>query len=288
MSTSLGYKAFQGVLRATRYRNHMPKDAAKGNTRDMLPKGKWAKRWRREEFEGRAVWLCDPAGGPTDRVYVHLHGGGYVYGIQSLHYMALGELSDHAGMTVIMPDYPLPPVAKAREIIGWADRHFASAVECYGLANVSLGGDSAGANLALAVLQMRSARGEPQPETNILWSPWLDLTGPREFTKEDDYEALITPFGLEPAVTGYVGDMDRNDPLISPLGADIDALPPMHIVSGGKDILHHDGVAFAERARAAGKLASLTLEPDYGHYWMFYPVKDRHRTLREIAGMLAG
>ena len=288
MSTSLGYKAFQGVLRATRYRNRMPKDAARGHQRNMLPKGQWAKRWRKEAFEGRAVWICDPSGGPTERVYIHLHGGGYVYGIQSLHYMALGELADHAEMTVIMPDYPLPPDAQARDIIGWADRHFACAVDCYWLENVSLGGDSAGANLALAVLQRRASRGEPQPEINILWSPWLDLTGPREFTKDDDYEALITPFGLEPAVRGYLGDMDRNDPLISPIGADMGMLPPMHIVSGGQDILHDDGVAFADRARAAGKLASLTVEPDYGHYWMFYPVKDRHRTLREIGAMLAG
>ena len=290
MGTSFRYKAMQGILRATRYRNIMPKDAARGNQRNMEPKGRLARRWERSEWDGRAVWTCHPEAGPAERVYVHQHGGGYVYGIQKLHYMSLSELADHAGVSVIMPDYPLPPDARAPEIMDWADRHFASVVESHGLSNVALGGCSAGGNLALAILQRRAARGEANPETVVLWSPWVDLTeAETPPTKADDYEALITPFGLEPAVGAYLGDsgLDRADPLVSPERMAFDGIPPLHIVTGEKDILFPSIERFAARARDAGKLGHYVTEPEYGHYWMFYPVPDRHPTLKRIAEWLA-
>jgi acetyl esterase/lipase len=289
MSASFGYKALQALLRLTRFRNKMIVDAKRGEQRNMLPRGKQAKRWERSEFDGRAVWLCHPTSGPSKQVYVHEHGGGYVYGLQSIYYQSLQEVADHAGLTVILPDYPLPPQSHAPDIIDWADRHFASVIHCYGLNNVALGGCSAGGNLALAVLQRRASRGEDNPERVVLWSPWLDL---REAdappTKADDYEALITPFGLEPAVAAYRGEsgMDRSDPLISPLLADLTNLPTLNIITGQQDILHPAIVEFAEKAKAAGKLGTYISEPDYGHYWMFYPVKDRHKTLKQIAALL--
>jgi monoterpene epsilon-lactone hydrolase len=290
MATTLRYKALQGFFRATRYRNNMIKDAAKGEQRNALPKGKQAARWERTEFEGRSVWTCHPKTGATDRVYVHQHGGGYVYGIAAIHYMSLQELADHAGMTVIMPDYPLPPQARAPEILEWSDRQFSSVVDHYGLDKVALGGCSAGGNMTLALLQRRIARGEGNPEIITLWSPWLDLT-PADTapTKADDTEALITPFGLEPAVRTYLGQsgMDRSDPVISPLFADLSAMPTLNIITGEQDILYPSIVEFAEKAKTVGKLGQYIAEPDYGHYWMFYPVPDRHRTLKQIAGMLA-
>ena len=290
MGTSLGYKLLQGFFRLTRYRNNMIKDAAKGNQRNALPKGKQAKRWEKAEFDGRAVWMCHPLRGETQRVYVHQHGGGYVYGIQPIHYMSLQELADHAQMTVIMPDYPLPPQAHAPDVMDWADRHFSSVVECYGLDNVSLGGCSAGGNLSLAILQRRAGRGEEQPETVILWSPWLDLTPlDTPATKADDHEALITPFGLEPAVKAYLGEsnLSREHPEISPMGADLTLMPTLHIVAGQQDILWPSISEFAEKLKTADKLGQFIAEPDYGHYWMFYPVKDRHKTLKQIAGLLS-
>ena len=80
--------------------------------------------------------------------------------------------------------------------------------------------------------------------------------------------------------------MDRDDPLISPALADISKLPEVHIITGEQDILFPEISEFVGKAKAAGKLASLISEPEYGHYWMFYPVPDRHKTLKQIAAIL--
>ena len=289
MSTSFAYKAMQGAMRLLKTRNRMLKDTERGEQRSERPKGKLARRWERSDFDGRAVWTCHPPEGPTKRVYVHQHGGGFVYGLLNLHFMSLSEVAFHAGMTVILPDYPLPPQSHAPEIMDWADWHFSSVVEQFGLENVSLGGCSAGGNLAMAILQKRARRGEGNPETVILWSPWLKLTeAETPPTKADDYEAVITPFGLEPAVKAYLGDsgMDRADPLISPLFADLKALPTLNIVTGAKDILYPSISTFADQAKDADRLGHYVVEPDYGHYWMFYPVKDRRPTLKQISSWL--
>ena len=63
-------------------------------------------------------------------------------------------------------------------------------------------------------------------------------------------------------------------------------LPPVHVLTGMKDLLFTDIEIFSQRLKDAGKLASYRAEPKYGHYWMFYPVPDRHKTLGDMADLL--
>ncbi|WP_409433556.1 alpha/beta hydrolase fold domain-containing protein [Litorimonas sp. RW-G-Af-16] len=283
--TSLRYKMMQGFLRATRFRFRMLRDAKINNPRYTTPRGNTAKRYTRTEFEGHAVWTVHPKSGPTERVYVHEHGGGYVYAITDVHWGPIAELAEQAGITIIMPEYPLPPVSTT-DIHDWACRHYASVSQTYGAENVWLGGDSAGGNLALVIAQ-KLAGSEAAPRNPlVLWSPWVNLTPLESISKDDDYEALITPYGLEPAVSQYAPNWDRTNPLISPTFADLSTLPAMHIITGGRDILHPQIMEFSAKLKAAGKLAGEIIAHEYGHYWMFYPVPDRHKTLRQIADIL--
>jgi len=145
--TSLRYKFAQAILRATNYRDNMLKDLTRGHARHTRPRKKYASRFARTEFDGQAVWTCAPNSNPTGKVYVHIHGGGFVYGLQAGHYMSLCELADKSGSIVVVPDYPLPPISAA-DMGDWSLRQYLSVVEQYGQENVSLGGCSAGANMA--------------------------------------------------------------------------------------------------------------------------------------------
>ena len=283
--TSLRYKLIQTLLRATNFRDSMLKDLKRGNPRHMKPQGKYAQHFTRHEFDGQAVWICTPKSNPSGKAYVHLHGGGFVYGLQAGHYMSLSELADKSGAVVILPDYPLPPVSAA-DIGDWCLRQYLNAAEDYGQDNVYLGGCSAGANLAMVVSQLLTARGLPQPVHIQLWSPWLDLYTKRDLTPKENNEALITADALIPARENYAQNRDLKDPLISPAFMDLNGLPPVHILTGQKDILFKDIDIFAQRLKAAANLGDYRIEPPYGHYWMFYPVPDRHRSLTHMAGLL--
>lgn len=283
--TSLRYKLVQSVLRATKFRDNMLKDLARGYARHMKPRGKYASRFERTEFDGQAVWICTPKTTPSGKAYVHIHGGGFVYGLQAGHYMSLCEFADKSGAVVILPDYPLPPMPAAN-IGDWCLRQYLNIVEGYGQDNVYLGGCSAGANLALVVSQLLTARGLPQPNHIQLWSPWLDLYTKRDLTPKENNETIITADALIPARENYAQNRDLQDPLISPAFMDLDDLPPVHILTGQEDVLFNDIDIFAKRLKASGKLKSYRVEPPYGHYWMFYPVPDRHKTLHAMADLL--
>ena len=70
-------------------------------------------RWEKSKFQDRNIWTCRPAEQRSDHVYVHQHGGGYVVGLLPLQFETMTKLADMAGVTIIMPDYPLPPDSTA-------------------------------------------------------------------------------------------------------------------------------------------------------------------------------
>jgi len=283
--TSLRYKLAQGMLRATKFRDNMLKDLERGHARHMKPSAKLASRFEKTEFDGQTVWTCHPKSGATGKAYLHIHGGGFVYGLQAGHYMSLCELADMSEAVVIVPDYPLPPTSAA-DMGDWSLRQYLSIAKEYGQENISLGGCSAGANLVLVVSQLLSTGGHAQPNHIQLWSPWLDLYTKRDLTPKENNETIITADALIPARENYAQGRDLQDPLISPAFMDISNLPPTHILTGGKDVLFTDIDIFAQRLKAASKLTSYRIEADYGHYWMFYPVPDRRPTLQAMADLL--
>lgn len=285
--TTLKYKIIESFLRLTRFRNGLLKDLTNGNTRHARPKRRLAKRFQKSDFQEQAVWAIKDKYSKSDKVYVHFHGGAYVYGIQSAHYPTLAELADKSGVTVLIPDYPLPPVS-AEFIHKWSANYIDAVIAEHGLENVTIGGCSAGGNLALAVLQMRQRAGQPNPAECILWSPWVDLSHPETAKPNGDNEPLIGMKGLARAAQNFAKGHDLKDPLISPVYADLNGLSEFHIFTGAKDVLHPDIRRFATKAREAELLKTYQVEPEFGHYWMFYPTKDRHRTISETSDILRG
>lgn len=283
--TTLKYKLFESFLRLTRFRNGLLKDLANGNARHARPKRRLAKRFQLNDFQGQAVWTIKDKFSKSEKVYVHFHGGAYVYGIQSAHYPTLAELADKSGVTVIIPDYPLPPMS-AEQIHQWSADYMDAVIADHGIENVIIGGCSAGGNLALAILQIRRSLGQSIPAECILWSPWMDLSHPETAAPNGDREPLIGMKGIARAARNFAKGYDLKDPLISPVYADLNGLSEFHIFTGAKDILHPDITRFATKARETELLKTYQMEPEFGHYWMFYPTKDRHRTITETADIL--
>jgi len=63
----------------------------------------------------------------------------------------------------------------------------------------------------------------------------------------------------------YIEDKDRKNPLVSPLFADLQGLPPLLIHVGSSEILLDDSVRFAKRAKEAGVDVTLEIWEDMIH-----------------------
>jgi monoterpene epsilon-lactone hydrolase len=221
----------------------------------------------------RAITL-EPLSGAPERTVVYFHGGGYVSGSPPDRYLPLAAaVSLAANARVHVVDYRVAPehrfpaafedcLAAYRSVIGDGETDPQT---------VAVLGDSAGGNLALAV--MAAARDEklPLPACAAVISPFADLTfsGPSlELRKAAD--PYVTRELLESMAAEYLGGADPADPRCSSVFADLRDLPPLLIQVGEDEILFDDAARIRDAAQAAG--VDTTFQPwAHGiHVWPVY------------------
>ena len=124
--------------------------------------------------------------------------------------------------------------------------------------NIVIPGDSAGGNVAIALLRyISSPEGDslPSPLAALLWSPFVGLATQRNpeiidmhRNKRTDY---IMGFTLVWSVNAYVPkSIDPSNPWFSPLQHPFSTEVPLWIMVGGSEILYDTIVGFAGRMRS--------------------------------------
>jgi acetyl esterase/lipase len=154
-------------------------------------------------------------------------------------------------------------------------------------AEITVMGDSAGANLAAAVCLLARREAHAHIRRQIHIYPALDAT-------------LSTPSMTASAVarrdecnvfySHYVGAADRTDELISPLLADdLSDLPPCLIITADRDALRDDGRLYAARLRDANVPVRFTNYLGMPHGFLSMPrlCRAAPQALAEIADELA-
>jgi acetyl esterase len=194
--------------------------------------------------------------------HLTLHGGGWEFGsvTERIADAICRQRCAEAECVVVSVDYRLAP--EHRYPVPLDDCHTAL---CWTVAhadllgidpgNVSIGGSSAGGNLAAAVaLRCRDAGG-PALRFQLLEVPALDLT--RDLARETLTSGVL-PDVPQPEMFGatraYLHDpAQAREPLASPIfAADLRGLPPAHVMTAEFDMLRTEGERYAERLREAG------------------------------------
>ncbi len=230
------------------------------------------------------------AAGP---VLLHFHGGAFVAGSPRLSRAIVAQLAVHCRGDAFSVDYRLAP-----------EHPFPAAIEdaeaCYrGLAGdgvaperIVVTGESAGAALALAlaVKIKGGADARLQPGAIVLISPWLDLTLTGASLRNDPGADPALPAELmADARRLYVPDGRFDDPLASPLFADLAGLPPVFIQVGMREILLDDARRLAARLRHAGVAHRLDEWAGMHHVWHHAPfrIPEADRAFAAIARFVA-
>jgi monoterpene epsilon-lactone hydrolase len=214
-------------------------------------------------------WSTVP-GSDNSRVLLFLHGGGYCSGSVVSHRRMVSEAGRAGGVRTLAIGYRLAPenpfpAAFDDAVTAW---HF---LRRQGIAaeHIAIGGDSAGGGLSLAVaLKLHDDKAE-LPACIWLVSPWTDLTmsGSTLITK-DAVDPLIHKGYLCELADAYLGSaVDRKDPRVSPLFANLTGMPPMLIQVGSAETLLDDAVRLAAAAGGADVPATLEIWPHMIHAW---------------------
>jgi acetyl esterase/lipase len=194
-------------------------------------------------------------GGSASLTVVHFHGGGYCVGSPAEARDWAAHLSARAGCRVILPDYRLAPEHPYPAAVDDARAVMSAVAGEAGSGTVVLSGDSAGGGLALgAALTWPGTAGSAARLAGcILLSPWLDLTA--DWSADPDLarrDVILTPAWLEACARAYAPAADRGRPMVSPLHASLEGLPPLFIQFGTDDLVAPDAENLAVRAGAAG------------------------------------
>ena len=207
---------------------------------------------------------------PGDSAVLYLHGGAYCVGSPATHRAITSHLALASDATVFAIDYrmaPEHPFPAASDDALTAYRWLLE--NGYAPERVFIAGDSAGGGLTLATaLQIRD-QGLPAPGGLILLSPWVDLSLSRRNDPQQPDESMLSWPTLEHAAALYAGEQRRH-PLVSPLEADLDRLPPTLIIVGTDEILLGDSEALYGKMAAAGTSVRLSV---YHNMWHVFPIQ---------------
>jgi epsilon-lactone hydrolase len=173
-------------------------------------------------------WSIAP-GGDASRVLMFFHGGGYCSGSILSHRRMATEAGRAGGVRTLAvayrlaPEHPFP-AAYDDALTAWRRLR----KERYAAERIAVGGDSAGGGLTLALIGELKRLGEDLPACAWLVSPWTDLTmSGATLVSKSAVDPLIHRECLGELADAYAPtEMDRRDPRVSPLYADLTGLPP--------------------------------------------------------------
>jgi acetyl esterase len=206
-----------------------------------------------------------PGAGPSPAL-VFFHGGGWVVGDLDTHDVTCRSLTNQAACVTVSVDYRLAPehkfpaaVEDAFAATRWVADHAAElGVDA---ARLSVGGASAGGNLATVVSLMAREQDGPALVFQLLIYPVtdaaLDTPSARSVTS-DAYP--LNRADMEWFWGHYLrGEADRRDPRASPaLAASLAGLPPALVVTAEIDPLCDEGERYAQALTRAGGAAACT------------------------------
>jgi acetyl esterase/lipase len=225
------------------------------------------------------IWTFD---GNTTLVY-YLHGGAFVLGLNSLYYSMIGRLAKISKAKIVAPDYPLPPEHNVNEIHEWVKSRYIETIAKHNPNNIIIMGDSAGGNLAIALVDWIMTSELRKPSNLILLSPWVDLELKNPKLEANPSEQLLDKKDIQKAAIRFANGLDLKEPLISPLYHNNLKLPKTTMFSGDLDLLHDDIVRFSKK----NPKITLKITNHMPHVHMIMPTKEAKITLKQISNILS-
>jgi monoterpene epsilon-lactone hydrolase len=219
----------------------------------------------------RSEWLIPPQA-PADYALLYFHGGGWFMGSTRSCRSLVSHLAYSTQLRALSINYRLAPEhpfpAGLQDCISayeWLQQQGFSA------RRIIVAGDSAGGNLALAMLLALKQAGNPLPACCVALSPITDLTlTGKSINANLNKDPILSSIKSKHLFDDYITVHDPHEPLISPLYGDLHGLPPLLIHVGGHEPLLDDAVRFAERARAAGVDVELAVWPQMFHTFQMF------------------
>ncbi|HYK24871.1 MAG TPA: alpha/beta hydrolase [Steroidobacteraceae bacterium] len=217
------------------------------------------------------VRIIPPASGTPRGAYLHFHGGGLVFGSADQDDAMLERIANATGLAAVSVEYRLAPAhpypaawddCEAAAV--WLARNVATEL---GGSALAIGGESAGATLAVPVLvRMRDKHGFTGfRAANLSYGNYdTSMTPSQHWVGANRF--LIGTEDIRQCSNAYAPDVaQRRNPDMSALYAELSGMPPALFSVGTLDPFLDDSLFVYARWIAAGNEAELAVYPGAPH-----------------------
>ncbi len=213
----------------------------------------------------------------TDRpALIYLHGGGWTIFSLETHDRLMREYAARTGCKVVGVDFSLAPENKfpsqldeIEQVVTWLKVEGPRLGICP--ERLAIGGDSAGANLAMATCLRLRDRGLASPIRAMFLCYGAFEAGAPYSTHEIETDAsyLLTHEEMRGFWRNYLrGPADVSDPFACPLRADLHALPPAFMAIADWDVLLDENLSMAAKLKKAGVTVEAVVYPGTTHSFL--------------------
>eukprot|EP01065_Artemidia_motanka_P036749 TRINITY_DN4475_c0_g1_i2.p1 TRINITY_DN4475_c0_g1~~TRINITY_DN4475_c0_g1_i2.p1 ORF type:complete len:442 (+),score=141.93 TRINITY_DN4475_c0_g1_i2:54-1328(+) len=250
-----------------------------GTPAPMLPSGFTVQRVNDRATGVKGEWWTAkvPKGMEQPRrTIMYFHGGAYVLCRAKSERMIGAALLESTGhCRIFAADYRRPPADPFPAPLEDAVAAYTWLRKQVPADEIIVAGDSAGGNLALALLFRLQQLGVQQPAGALLFSPWVQM-----FPFETDSWGgnarwdYIAERNLVDLFAGlYLGSASDRDPFVAPCNAtaeQLSRLPPMWVSVGGAEVLRSSIQAFTDAASTAGASVEVFVGDGMPHVFQLF------------------
>ncbi|MFT6772519.1 MAG: acetyl esterase [Paracoccaceae bacterium] len=238
--------------------------------------------WRDIDFDGKVRVTPSPRVKATG-IYLHIHGGGWTIGSPAHHDRLNQELAAATGAAVVSvryrlaPEHPWPAgpddvMTAARWLIG-------NAMAEFGTDRIVIGGESAGAHLAAVALLRLRAEGLGGKIAGAVFNyGCFDMRMTASMRNWGPRQLVLSTPTVAWFADNFIPDVAvREDPIASPLLAELSGMPPALFQIGTMDPLIDDSLQMAARWTGAGLDARLAVYPGGVHAFDAFDLAISHQ-----------
>ena len=224
-----------------------------------------------DKMAGVPVRIVTPPEIPAanrDKVFINIHGGGF--NADSGSYAESIPIASYAGVKVVAVMYRLAPEHPFPAGIDDVIAVYTELLKTYKPEHIAIYGTSAGAVMTGEVAVKLKQMGLPLPAALGIFS------GIGDFAYSGDTSSFFNASGLRGHLDPpsgshdpyYFGEISPKDPVLSPIYAELDGMPPALFVSGTRDMLLSGTTDLHRAFLRAGDDASLVVFDAMPHaFW---------------------
>ncbi|MEL7430231.1 MAG: alpha/beta hydrolase [Pseudomonadota bacterium] len=231
------------------------------------------------EIEGKVgpvpLRIIRPDAGMENGAFLHIHGGGWVYGNADMQDQRLKELANATGLACISVEYrlapenPYPAPADDCEAAAlWLAKDAGKSVNTSFLA---IGGESAGGHLSVcSLLRLRDNHNMTPFHAAVLIAGIYDIGMTPSAANYSENLILRHKDMVNFSACLLQNNEDRRSPEISPLYAKLDGMPPAHFTVGTADALLDDSLFMAQAWLRSQGDVELDVYPGGCHVFQYF------------------